>query len=112
MVLGMIWLQSNISQQLGAGNQASNLIEIVEGMPGDMELCEPASTDSPQSVFQRQSVRTMVVGSKSCAAVLQHSIWDWLPSDPEAIVPCSVLLTSLPAMQNCCFLLICCHVLA
>lgn len=51
MVLGIVRLQSNISQLLGAGNQASNLIEIVKGMPGDMELCEPASTDSPQSVF-------------------------------------------------------------
>lgn len=51
MVLGMVWLQSNISQQLGTGNQASHLIEIVKGMPGDVELCEPASTDSPQSAF-------------------------------------------------------------
>lgn len=51
MVLGMVWLQSNISQLLGAGNQTSNLTEIVKGMPGDMELCEPASTDSLQSAF-------------------------------------------------------------
>lgn len=93
-------------------NRSSNLTETVKGMSGDMELCERASTDSHQGALWIWAVGTLVVRWKSCAPVPRHSTWDWLPSDSEAVVPCPALLTSLPAMQNCCFLLICCHVLA
>lgn len=44
-------LQSNISQLLGMGNQAFNLIETVKGLSGDIELCEPASTDKHQGAL-------------------------------------------------------------
>lgn len=89
-------------------NQTSNLTETVKGMLGDRELCDSASHEG---ALWMQAVGTLVVKSKSCTPVSQHSTWDQkLPSDLEAAVACPVLLTNLPAMQSCFFLLICCHI--
>lgn len=44
-------LQSKTSQPLRIGKQTSNPIESVKGMLGDLELCEPAFTDSTQDAL-------------------------------------------------------------